>query len=104
MVAVLDNPSPDRSIYQCVAEHPDDLAACTFSRQEGRRRSAAPEQQAAADQLEQVHTVDMTDFICPTDTCVPVIGNVLIYRQTTHLTDTYVRTLTPIWPAGWCPL
>jgi len=95
VVVLLDNPSPEQSIYECVADHPDDLAACTFNRDDGIARSAAPEQQAAADELKQVHTVDMNEFICPTDTCVPVIGNVLIYRQTTHLTDAYVRSLTP---------
>lgn len=36
----------------------------------------------------------MVDYICPDDECVPVIGHVLVYRQTSHLTDTYVRTLT----------
>lgn len=95
VVVLLDNPSPDRSIYECVADHPDDLQACTFRRDQGRQRSAAPEQLAAGERLEQVQTIDMSEFICPSRTCVPVIGNVLIYRQTTHLTDTYVRSLTP---------
>jgi hypothetical protein len=39
--------------------------------------------------------VDINDAICPTERCAAVIGNVLIYRQGSHLTATYVATLTP---------
>src|SRR5699024_12085177 len=94
--AILDTPSPGGlSVYECVAEHTDDLQACTFEREEGIEDSQAPQQRAAAEQVPGVQTIDMPDQICPEETCVPVIGNVLVYRQTTHITDTYVRTLTP---------
>ncbi len=95
VVAILDNPSPDTSVYECVAANLDDLQACTFDRRRGFETSQAPLQLAAAEQVPGVQTIDMTDRICPEETCVPVIGNVLVYRQTSHLTDTYVRTLTP---------
>ena len=96
VVTILDNPSPgDVSVYECVAENLDNLEACTFDREEGIEDSQAPLQQAAADQIDGVQTVDFADLVCPEETCVPVIGNVLVYRQTTHITDEYVRTLVP---------
>ena len=96
VVVMLDSVSPgDISVYECVADNLDDLQACTFDREEGIERSAAPVQQAAAERVPGVQTIDMTDIVCPEETCVPVIGNVLVYRQTSHITDTYVRTLTP---------
>ena len=39
--------------------------------------------------------VDLTEFICPSADCPPVIGNVLVYRQGSHLTKTYVETMAP---------
>jgi hypothetical protein len=39
--------------------------------------------------------IDLFDTICPTEQCPPVVGNVLIYRKGSHLTATYVKTLTP---------
>ena len=93
IAVVLDNPAPDHEVYECVAEHPDDLAACTFSRQRGVRSSSAGVQLEAAERVPGVTAIDLTDYICPTEECVPVIGNVLVYRQGSHITDTYARTL-----------
>jgi hypothetical protein len=45
--------------------------------------------------MKGVGIVDLFDAICPTERCPAVIGNVLIYRQGSHLTDTYVRSMTP---------
>lgn len=94
VIAILDNPSPVGSVYECLQGHLEDLGACAFDRSAGIARSAQSVQLAAAERVESVDVVDMTEAICPAQMCVPVIGNVLIYRQGSHLTDTYVRTLT----------
>ncbi|MBE1876722.1 acyltransferase family protein [Myceligenerans pegani] len=39
--------------------------------------------------------LDLTDAICGPDTCDVVVGNVLVYRDTDHLTGTYAETLGP---------
>ncbi|MDT0203655.1 SGNH hydrolase domain-containing protein, partial [Nocardioides sp. AE5] len=95
VATIVDNPTPDLTVYECVADNPDDLAKCTFDRDEGTRTSAAPVQRAAAERVDNVTLIDLNDYICPDEQCVPVIGNVLVYRQTSHLTDTYARTLEP---------
>lgn len=95
VLVLLDNPNPGQlTVYECVADNIGDPDACTFDRDEGIERSAKPVQRAAAERVPGVRTIDMVDSICPDDVCVPVIGNVLVYRQTSHLTDTYVQTLT----------
>src|SRR5699024_4050144 len=88
-------PSPgEQSVYECVASHLQDMRPCAFDRADGIARSGQPTQLAAVDEVPGVLTVDLTASICPEEMCVPVIGNVLIYRQGSHLTDSYVRTLT----------
>ena len=95
VVVILDNPSPgEQTVYECVARHLNDMRPCVFDRAEGIARSGQPAQLAAADQVPAVRTIDLTASICPEEQCVPVIGNVLVYRQGSHLTDSYVRTLT----------
>ena len=42
-----------------------------------------------------VATMDLTQFFCAKDQCPPIIGNVVVYRDAHHLTETFVRTLTP---------
>jgi hypothetical protein len=95
MVVIADNPSPPgtTSVYECVADHEGDLAACTFPRAAGERRSGAAAQLPAARRVEDVRVVDIRTSICPETRCVPVIGNVLVYRRGSHVTDTYARTL-----------
>ncbi|MFV0494132.1 acyltransferase family protein [Mycobacterium sp.] len=39
--------------------------------------------------------LDLSDAVCRPDYCRAVEGNVLIYRDTHHMTSTYVRTLAP---------
>jgi hypothetical protein len=34
--------------------------------------------------------------VCPGGECPAAIGNVLVYRDTSHLTDTYAATLAPV--------
>ncbi|WP_243056531.1 acyltransferase family protein [Nocardioides sp. SR21] len=94
VVVLADTPQTFSEVYACVADHPDDLTACTYDRARGVEASGAPTQQAAAEQA-GVPFIDLVDYVCPTAQCPPVIGNVLIYRQGSHLTKTYVETLAP---------
>ena len=42
-----------------------------------------------------VEFIDLTDRFCDDTLCLPVSGNVLIYRDTHHLTREFSRTLAP---------
>lgn len=94
VIVVLDNPSSGDGVLDCVAADPGRLDACEFSLADGIARSGAPTQLAAAQGLDGVGVVDLSPWICPGDRCSPVIGGVLVYRSGSHLTATYVRTLT----------
>ncbi|MEX5273385.1 MULTISPECIES: acyltransferase family protein [Kocuria] len=51
--------------------------------------------ESIAGQNEGISTVDMGDLICPDGMCAPVIGNVIVYWDNNHLTQNYVRSLSP---------
>jgi hypothetical protein len=53
-----------------------------------------PAQDAAA-HLPTVHPLDLSDVVCRADRCLAVEGNILIYRDSDHLTTAYARTLAP---------
>src|SRR5690606_30317255 len=95
VLALRDTPHPPHSVYKCAAENPARLTTCAFERARAERNSAGPAQLAAVKRTPGVHWIDLNDAICPTDMCAPVIGNALVYRQGSHLTATYVETLTP---------
>ncbi|MGH8835275.1 MAG: acyltransferase family protein, partial [Actinomycetes bacterium] len=95
VIVLGDTPQTGMSVYECVSENTDHLTRCTYDRAKGVARSALPTQQAAVASMPEVKLVDLTRSICPTPQCAPVIGNVLVYRQGSHLTATYIKTLAP---------
>ncbi|KAA1374920.1 acyltransferase family protein [Aeromicrobium fastidiosum] len=94
LVTLLDNPSPPNApVYECVAAAPDDLSSCSFELAGAVKASGAVAQRKAAAEVPGVGIMDMTSTICPDgDRCAAVIGNVLVYRQGTHLTKTFIDT------------
>ncbi|MFY1701402.1 acyltransferase family protein [Micromonospora sp. WMMA1923] len=93
VVLIRDIPYQDMDVSECVSRHPERLTTCTTARREALEPGEA--QARAAGQASGVRLVDLTDAICPTQRCAPVIGGVLVYRDTSHLTATYVQTLAP---------
>lgn len=98
VVIVSDSPRPDQgSVYTCVEEHPDDFSACSFpAADKGRKGTGTKALKAAADET-TAPFVDLNEWICPPgDECPPVIGDTLVYRQGSHVTASYIRSLTPM--------
>ncbi|MER5862584.1 acyltransferase family protein [Kitasatospora sp. NPDC002040] len=92
VTVVLNNvngvPSP---VYECVAKNKSKLSACSFG---------TPDYQTADLQTELakklgVGVIDLNPLICPAKHCPAVIGSALIYRDGSHVTATYVKTLVP---------
>ncbi|RVW09055.1 acyltransferase [Prescottella agglutinans] len=77
----------------CLARRGGTAESCGIDRADV--LSAMDPAQAAAADLPTVRLLDLSDAVCRTDRCRVIEGNVLIYRDSNHLTATYVRTLTP---------
>ena len=103
VVVLADNPAAsladlgDQHVYECVADHRSDLDACRFPSGTGSGTRAL---RSAADQLDATF-IDLEPWICPPSAgpeprCPAVVGRVLLFRQGSHLTATYVSSLTPI--------
>jgi hypothetical protein len=100
VVALAGNPGPPGVLYECVAEHRHDVSRCSFPA----RTPTADVQARAADRVDGAHVVDLNDVICPGGTCPAVIGNVLTYRSTSHLTRTFVDSMTDVLAERLAPL
>ncbi|MEV4901997.1 acyltransferase family protein [Citricoccus sp. NPDC055426] len=104
---VLDVPRPDIDVPECVvgaagdvgnvgeAGAPGALAECAVPRDEALAKSGRSEQEVALAQVDGIPAVDLAPKICPEEQCSPVIGGVLLYRDSHHLTATYAATLAP---------
>ncbi len=91
VVVVLDNPGPPTGdVYPCVAKNPNRPWRCSFS---ATSATAAVQQRAAA-RAGGVGIINLRPTLCPGGVCRAVFGDVLAYRQGSHLTNTYVKTIT----------
>lgn len=110
VITLLDNPPPhdvpvgDSEVYMCVAEFPTQLDRCAFERPGSAATSWASAQVGAAERVQDVDVIDMNDLLCNKDVCPAVIGGVLVYRQGSHITDTYARSMTPVLASRLVPL
>jgi peptidoglycan/LPS O-acetylase OafA/YrhL len=92
-VAVIrDTPASASDVPSCVSEDLQNLDKCAFKRV--RDWNLEFDVRAAA-KSPHANLIDITDEICPADLCRAVIGNALVYRDKTHLTATFARTLSP---------
>lgn len=97
VISLGDTPQTgERAIYACVAENLDDVSECTFDRATGVEASGVPLQKLVAEEV-GIPFIDMTDFVCPVgDDCPPIVGDILVYRQGSHITKTYAESLAPV--------
>jgi hypothetical protein len=94
-VVLRDVPVLGTNSGMCVSANPKRLTRCVTSRRTALATGAGSAQAAAVDELDGVSLIDLNGAICPARECAPVIGGVLVYRDSQHLTATYARTLTP---------
>jgi peptidoglycan/LPS O-acetylase OafA/YrhL len=94
VIALRDNPDFEFDASACVELHGPDSPLCSLPRRQ------MLEDPSPTDLLPHppptVRFIDLSDYFCDPTTCPPVIGNVLVYRHTNHVTATYVRTLAPM--------
>jgi peptidoglycan/LPS O-acetylase OafA/YrhL len=93
ILAIRDNPGMRQDTIDCVLREGANASKnCAVA-----RSTALPSdgQVEAALQVENARVIDMSDFYCSKSECPPVIGNVLVYRDRTHITSTFAKTLAP---------
>lgn len=98
VVAVRDTPWLEEDGVQyraadCLSRRGGDAESCGVDRDAV--LSPIDPAQAASATLPTVTVLDLSDAVCRTDRCHVIEGNVLIYRDSNHLTASYGRTLAP---------
>lgn len=91
VVLFRDNPRFTDDVFECVVENGADSILCRTDRADALARFD-PARGSAGD----AHLVDLSDYLCPEDVCLPVIGNIAVYLDDNHLTHMYAATLAPL--------
>lgn len=94
VMVIKDTPWMSRNIPDCLSKPGATPADCS------RPRSAAIDFRrdplvVGATLSPEVTLVDVTNGVCGPEVCEPIVGNVLVWRDSHHLTATYAKTLAP---------
>jgi peptidoglycan/LPS O-acetylase OafA/YrhL len=98
VIAIRDNPVPRRDVIVCVSQMSGATdASCDQPRSEALARtdSSAEAMQQFRAQGGRGELIDLTPYYCTATTCPAVIGGVLVYRDTSHITGTWAMSLKP---------
>jgi len=92
VVAIKESPDVGLNVPACLSKHP--ASRCTVTRA---RAVAAdtPTVYATRAASGTVPLIDMNALICGPVNCPPVVGNVLVYQDSHHLTSAYALTTAP---------
>ncbi len=93
VVGIRETPEMHKDIPTCLAKHGNTVASCSVPAAEAIYPNTAI--QKAVQQTPGASIIDMNTLICSAATCSAVVGNIIVYRDTHHLTDTYSRSLEP---------
>jgi len=103
-VLFLDSPDPYGSVPACAVSHKTDLTSCEPGMLRNTERSVREVATSIADEM-SVGVIDPHVWLCvdvspdddsDTTRCPVVVGDILIYRDSHHLSNTFVEWFTPV--------
>ncbi|KQR38830.1 acyltransferase family protein [Microbacterium sp. Leaf159] len=96
VIAVRDNPRFDIDMYECAMTEADASTAEASFCDVPEIGFAMGESMDTLTARDGVVGVDFRPWLCPDGVCRGVIGNVAVYIDDNHISDTYGRTLAPM--------
>jgi hypothetical protein len=91
VAAIADTPYMGAPVPECLAQQGD----CTRSLRESLRGPAQRRVFLAYASTPRATVINPIRWFCD-DACPPVIGNILVYRDSNHMTTTYASALAPL--------
>ncbi|WP_214754100.1 acyltransferase family protein [Exiguobacterium sp. s16] len=91
--AIRDTPFFDNRVPACLAEFGRNADECSVDRE--KTLPAVSDWDQLADKPSNVYYYDYSDYICEEDVCRPVVGNVVGYVDSNHMTKSFNETLAP---------
>lgn len=93
---MLDTPRPGSNVPECLSEHLTDAGACMPAADEVSREPDRRALVADVARAEGVTVVDPMPWFCTDQWCPVIVGNVLVYRDTNHISVPYATLLAPL--------
>jgi hypothetical protein len=96
-VAVIeDTPWPQGDVPECLSANATAIGTCASSPQQAIREPTRRRMIADAVSAVGATVIDPTSWLCTSTICPPVVGNLLVYRDGSHMTTAYSAALAPV--------
>lgn len=95
VVVLGETPLPDTTPADCLAANISNTSACDLVRSKA-LVPAMVKAERTASQTPKSQYVDLSNYLCNSTTCPPIIGNVLVYRDSQHLTATFAKAMSAV--------
>jgi peptidoglycan/LPS O-acetylase OafA/YrhL len=91
---IADNPYMDIDPPSCLAQHADDIQKCSVPRDAAALNAAPRLAEIEGAKAGGAQVWDPAPYLCA-DVCPSVIGNIGVYKDESHLTNTFTMSLLP---------
>ena len=95
VVYLADSPGPLMHVPICLSANIQTIQNCNFERDEAINQQTA-EVLRGVWSSETSRFVDLTDWFCTSQICPVVIGNMVVYRDVSHISSAYALALTNV--------
>jgi peptidoglycan/LPS O-acetylase OafA/YrhL/cellulose synthase/poly-beta-1,6-N-acetylglucosamine synthase-like glycosyltransferase len=96
VVYVGDTPYHQESVPDCVALNLNDVGSCTVKRQYAAAYSGRGDRLAETLTAAHIAYIDPMDWFCGGEDCPSIVGNLLVYRDESHISTAYSYYLAPL--------
>ena len=111
-ILLRDTPSPNNDIPDCLAGDSSWWAMkrasgnnpCTLDRAKALNEGVFRAEQEAATGLRHVRILDLSDLFCDGSVCPPVKNGLIVYRDDSHISGPFARSLAPAVAGRLVPL
>ena len=100
IVMISDTAYPKSDVPDCVSSHLKTVSACINSRTAALVLPTRRQAIATAVGGQGVQIVDPTDWLCTATECPVIVGNVLVYKDDSHMSVEYSSALAPLLAAA----
>ena len=101
---ISDIPTLGSSAPLCLSAHMRDVPACMPSRSAGTWLPAVKSEELALARHQHVSSIDPTSLFCTPTSCPVIVGDILVYRDNSHMTADWSRFIAPVLASSIVPI
>jgi peptidoglycan/LPS O-acetylase OafA/YrhL len=96
VIQIVDNPQPQANLSECLVKNTNDITKCNFDTKKGLNGKTQRDAEIQVAKELGIQIVDTLPWFCDKDICPAIIDNIAVYRDNSHITNTYAKYLTNV--------